>query len=106
MLCAMASITGPGFGRLLPLPLLMPMAWVISAVVFPALFILAGMWRDKRRAGLIHPAYIWSLALIFGTQIIVEVTAFSPVGRAIGDAVTAGTPGAARPLYADWPRHP
>lgn len=106
MLCAMASVTGPGFGRLLPLPLMMPLAWVISAVVFPALFILAGMVRDKRRIGRVHPAYLWGLGLLVGTQIVAEGIAFSPVGRAIGDAVTAGTPGAARPLYAEWPQRP
>lgn len=106
MLCAMASITGPGFGRLLPLPLMMPLAWVISAVVFPALFILAGMVRDKRRIGRVHPAYLWGLGLLVATQIVAEGVAFSPVGRAIGDAVIEGTPGAARPLYADWPKQP
>lgn len=106
MFCAMASITGPGFGRLLPMPLLMPLAWIISAVIFPSLFILAGMRRDKRRIGRVHPAYLWGLGLLVGTQIVVEGVAFSPVGKAIGDAVTAGTPGAARPLYANWPKAP
>lgn len=106
MFCAMASITGPGFGRLLPMPLMMPVAWVTAAVVFPALFILAGMMRDKRRIGRVHPAYLWGLGLLAGTQIVAEGIAFSPAGRAIGDAVTAGTPGAARPLYAAWPQHP
>lgn len=106
MLCAMASITGPGFGRLLPMPLLMPVAWWTAAVVFPALFILVGMRRDKRRIGRVHPAYIWGLCLLIGTQALAEIVAFSPAGKALGDAVTAGTPGAARPLHGYWPQHP
>lgn len=106
MFCAMASITGPGFGRLLPMPLMMPLSWWTAAVIFPGLFMLVGMRRDKRQIGRVHPAYKWGLGLLVGTQLLAEVIAFSPVGRAIGDAVTAGTPGAARPLYADWPKQP
>jgi hypothetical protein len=106
MLCAMASITGPGYGRLLPMPLMMPVAWWTAAVMFPALFILAGMWRDRRRIGRVHPAYKWGLGLLVGTQMLAEIVAFSPAGRAIGDMVTAGTPGAARSIYAYWPQHP
>ena len=106
MFCAMASITGPGFGRLLPMPLLMPVAWWTAAVIFPSLFILAGMRRDKRRIGRVHPADKWGLGLLVGGQLAAEGIAFSPVGRAIGDAVTGGTPGAARPLHGYWPQQP
>jgi hypothetical protein len=106
MLCAMASLTGPGFGRLLPMPLLMPFAWWIAAVVFPMLFILAGMIRDRRRTGRVHPAYQWGLALLIGAQVVGQAIAFSPVGYAVTDAITAGAPGAARTMQAAWPAHP
>lgn len=106
MLCAMAMITGPGFGRLLPMPFLIPWAWWAAAVVFPALFILAGMIFDHRRIGRIHPAYSWGLAIMIGAQLAADAIAYSPVGHAITDAVTAGTPGAARPMKAQWPDQP
>lgn len=103
MLCAMASITGPGFGRLLPVPFLIPWAWWISAVLFPALFIVAGMIRDWRRIGTIHAAYLWGIGMLIGTQIVADLIAYSPVGYAITEAVTSGYPGAARPMRAHFP---
>jgi hypothetical protein len=106
MLGAMAGLTGPGFGRLLPVPLMMPWAWWISAVLFPALFIVAGMIADRRRLGRVHPAYWWGLGLLAGGQLVAQAIAYSPVGYAVTDAVTAGTPGAARPMQAQWPSRP
>lgn len=106
MLCAMATITGPGFGRLLPMPFLMPWAWWTAAVVFPALFILAGMIVDYRRMGCVHPAYLCGLAIMVGAQLAADAIAYSPVGYAITDAVTADTPGATRPMKAQWPAQP
>jgi len=103
MLCAMASITGPGFGRLLPMPFLIPWAWWLAAVLFPSLFIIAGMIADRRRTGRVHAAYFWGLGLLVGTQILVDVIAYSPVGYAMTEAVTAGYPGAARPMRAHFP---
>lgn len=103
MLCAMASITGPGFGRLLPMPFIIPWAWWISAVLFPAFFVMAGMIADRRRIGHVHPAYLWGLALMVGSQVLADAIAYSPVGYAITQAVTAGAPGAARPMRAQFP---
>ena len=47
MLCAMAILTGPGLGRLIPAPLLIPYAWfIIIAMTF--VFPLIGMVVDKK----------------------------------------------------------
>lgn len=103
MLCAMAMITGPGFGRLLPMPFLIPWAWWLAAVAFPMLFILAGMVTDLRRRGRVHPAYLYGLGLLIGSQLLADAIAYSPMGYAITDAVTQGYPGAARPMRAFLP---
>lgn len=106
MFCAMATVTGPGFGRLLPTPLFMPWSWWVTAVLFPAFFIIAGMVADRRRLGRVHPAYRWGLAVLVGGQILAQAIAYSPIGYTITDAVTAGAPGAARPMQAQWPSTP
>lgn len=103
MLCAMAMITGPGFGRLLPMPFLIPWAWWIAGVLFPMVFIIAGIIADRRRIGRVHPAYFYGLAALIGTQVVADVIAYSPVGYAITNAVTQGSPGAARSMRAHFP---
>lgn len=107
MLCAMAGITGPGWGRLLPMPLLMPLlmpwAYWIASFVFPAILISVGMIADRRRLGRVHPAYRWGVAILFGALLLTDAIAYSPVGYAITDAVVSGAPGAARPMRASFP---
>ena len=66
----MASITGPGFGRLLPMPLLIPYGWEISNTV-GLVFVAAGMIRDKRHRGAIHPAWFVGVAAIIGALALV-----------------------------------
>jgi hypothetical protein len=96
--CGMAMLLGPGFGRLLPMPLLTPWAWE-ATVAASLLFPLAGAVRDVRRRGQAHPAWGWGLAVMIGTLILTEVVTYSPVGPAIYRAATAGSPGAlAQPL--------
>jgi hypothetical protein len=102
MLCAMAILTGPGLGRLLPMPLFMEWAWTISfaaTLVFPAIAVAA----DLRRRGRVHPAYWWGTGLYVGTFLISMLLAFSPIGYALTEAVIAGTPGAERPMAAFMP---
>ncbi len=97
MLCSMAILTGPGLGRLLPMPLFMEWAWTIgflTTLIFPAVAIVA----DLRRRGRVHPAYWWGTGLYAGTFVASMLLAFSPIGYAITDAVIAGTPGAERPI--------
>ncbi len=60
MLSAMASICGPGIGRLAPTPLLIPWAWEITNLACMG-FIVAGMIRDKRHHGSVHPAWLIGL---------------------------------------------
>lgn len=94
MFCAMASLTGPGFGRLLPVPLLVPLvSWSITAVVH--LFPIAGVIRDLRRAGKVHPAWWWGIATIVAMQIVIDLVAYGSFGQAIYWAATAESPGAA-----------
>jgi len=92
--CGMTLLLGPGFGRLLPGPLLMPWAWeAILAVCL--LFPVAGMIADLRRSGRVHPAWLWGVAAIAGSVVVTEALTYSPAGTAIYRAVAAGSPGAA-----------
>ncbi|WP_293356104.1 hypothetical protein [Phenylobacterium sp.] len=102
--CGMSMLLGPGFGRLLPMPLIAPWAWeatLAACLIFP----LAGMWADKRRNGRVHPAWGWGVATLLASAVVTEAITYSPVGDAIYRAVAAGSPGAAvAPL--DFPPPP
>ncbi|TAD77185.1 MAG: hypothetical protein EAY70_09015 [Sphingomonadales bacterium] len=102
MLVAMSVLTGPGLGRLIPGPLLIPYAWPISNAV-TLLFPLIGMWMDWRRDGRVHPAYWWGVGIYVGIFTLSMVLAYSPAGYALTEWASAGTPGAARPMEAHLP---
>lgn len=102
MLVAMAMLTGPGLGRILPMPLMIPNAWTISIAltfVFPAI----AMAADLRRHGRVHPAYWWGIGVYAGTFALSMLLAYSPLGYALTEAVIAGTAGAERPMEAFLP---
>lgn len=90
----MSILMGPAFGRLLPMPLLVPWAWeaaFAACLVFPAV----GIWWDWRRTGRVHPAWMWGLAVIAGVFVTIEAVTYSPAGTAIYRTVAAGSKGAA-----------
>ena len=95
-ICGMSMIMGPAFGRLLPMPLLIPYAFE-AAGVGAALFPIAGMIRDKRVLGRVHPAWWIGLATLAGAIMTADLVAKTPAGDALYAAVTAGSPGAAVP---------
>ena len=95
-LCGMAMLMGPGFGRLLPMPLLQPWAWE-TAFAAGLIFPIAGIVADLRRSGRVHPAFRWGLSGMIGAFLLTEAITYSPVGQALYRAVTAGSPGAAVP---------
>lgn len=102
MLCAMAILTGPGLGRILPLPLMIPHAWTITTLatmVFPVI----GMIADKRATGRVHPAYLWGLGIYAAVFVLSLVLARSETGMAITRSVIADTPGELRPMEAFLP---
>lgn len=102
--CGMTLLLGPAFGRLLPMPLLIPWAWEIAfavCLVFP----LAGVLADLRRSGRVHPAWGWGVAALLACFVVTEAVTYSPAGEAIYRAVVAGTPGAALPPL-DFPPPP
>lgn len=102
MFCAMAILTGPGLGRLLPMPLLVPNAWRII-VGLTLLFPVIGMIADLRRNGRVHPAWFWGAGAIVAAQLVGDLVAYSSVGVAITETVLAGSPGAERPMAAYLP---
>lgn len=103
MFCSFTILTGPGIGRLLPNPLLIPYAWYASIFVPVILFIGAGMVADKRRHGRVHPAWLWGFGLIVGLQVIADLIAYSPPGYQFTEWFLAGTPGAERQMEAFFP---
>ncbi len=91
--CGMSLLMGPAFGRLLPMPLLAPWAYeatFLAVLIYPAIGVIA----DRRRTGAVHPAWLWGIATIVGSTLLVEAITYSPVGAALYRTVTAGTPGA------------
>lgn len=91
--CGMSLLLGPAFGRLLPMPLLKP--WAFEAT-FAALMIypLIGIWADWRRTGAVHPAWKWGVGVMIGSLVLTEAITYSPVGTALYEYVTRGSPGA------------
>lgn len=102
LLVAMSILTGPGLGRLLPMPLFIPYAWT-TAIVLTFIFPLIGMIADKRREGRVHPAYWWGLGIYAAVFVISMLLAYSPLGYAFTEWVVAGSPGAERPMAAFLP---
>lgn len=103
MYCAFAMLIGPGIGRLLPAPLLIPYVWYLSAVLPPIVFMVFGMLADKRRYGAIHPAWFWGVGTVVGIQVAADLFAYSDAGIAFTRDFLAGTPGAERPMEAFAP---
>jgi hypothetical protein len=103
MFCAFAVLTGPGIGRLLPNPYLIPYAWWIT-IGMSLLFPLIGALADKRRYGTIHPAWFWGIGTVIAVQIVADLIAYSPMGVAFTQWFVAGTPGAERSMAAFFPR--
>jgi len=102
MFCGMAILTGPGLGRLLPMPLFIPWAWWV-AVGVTLVFPLIGIAADRRRTGKAHPAWYWGIGAILASLIIGDLIAYSGPGIDMTQSLIAGTPGAARPLHAYLP---
>ncbi|WP_374145389.1 hypothetical protein [Sphingomonas sp. 28-63-12] len=92
--CGMALLVGPGVGRLLPMPLLIPWAYQSAFACIVSLPVI-GMIADWRRDGRVHPAWWWGLGGILATGVLTDIISFSPIGLALYQAVTIGTPGAA-----------
>ena len=94
MFCGMAMLLGPGLGRLLPAPLFKPHAGLVlfaAAMLFP----LAGVIRDLRRSGKVHPAWAWGIGALLVAQILTELLPTTTAGLALYEAATRGSPGAA-----------
>ena len=90
---AMALLTAPALGRLLPLPLLTP--WSFEAAGFATMvFPVAAMIRDRRVLGRVHPAWFVTVAAFLTYTAAYEAIAYSPLGDAIYARITAGYPGA------------
>lgn len=91
--CAMTLLLGPAFGRLLPMPLLIPHAFE-AAFAATMIFPVAGVIADLRRDGRVHPAWGWGIATLLLTLVASLALDNSAFGSALYDAATAGTSGA------------
>ena len=95
-LCGMAMLMGPGFGRLLPMPLLQPWAWeatFAAGLLFPA----AGIVADLRRSGHVHPAWLRGVLTMICAFVLIEAITYSGAGERLYQVVTAGSDGASVP---------
>lgn len=91
--CGMAFLIGPAWGRLLPMPLMIPYAeWGVFAAVM--LVPIAGMVADRARRGAVHPAWARGVGVMVLAQLSMAVIAQSPLGADLYRSVTAGSPGA------------
>jgi hypothetical protein len=92
-LCGTSILLGPGFGRLLPMPLLAPWAWE-AAFAASMIFPLIGVVADLKRSGNIHPAWRAGILTMLASFVLTEAITYSPVGQALYRGVTTDSPGA------------
>ncbi len=93
LFCAVATLTAPAFGRLLPMPLMIPFAeWGVFAAVmiWPLIAIVA----DLRRYGHVHPALWWGSATIILLQIATSLVGHGGLGVSLYAVTTSGHRGA------------
>lgn len=95
-ICGMTMIMGPGFGRLLPMPLLIPYAFEATGVI-ALVFIVVGMIRDKRKFGRVHPAWWLGIAAMAALIVLPNLLAPTAFGEWLYATTVAGTPGEAVP---------
>jgi len=86
---AFVMLMGPGFGRLLPMPLLLALRIRNRGADS------AHLPRDRHRARLARtgpptPRLVLGIGVLLATTLLARVIGFSPVGEAIYAAVTAG----------------
>ena len=93
---AMALLMGPAFGRLLPMPLLVPHAYEATGAAC-ALFPLIGAGIDLKRTGRVHPAWLVTLGVLVAMVLLGDAIAYSPLGDSLYHMATAGSHGAAVP---------
>ncbi|QZH73751.1 MAG: hypothetical protein JY451_08125 [Erythrobacter sp.] len=103
LFCAFAMLTGPGVGRLVPAPLLIPYVWYLTAVLPALLFMGTGALADKRRYGAVHPAWLVGIGTVIAIQIVADLFAYSALGEQFTLWFIEGTAGAQRPLEAFFP---
>lgn len=96
--CGMAMIMGPAFGRLLPVPFMVP--WV-GLGVFAALMIfpILGVAFDLRRDGRVHPAWRYGIGTMVGAQLLIEMIGPMGLGGLLYHLATLGSPGASIAPY-------
>ena len=84
-------LMGPGFGRLIPMPFLLPYAFEIAGLI-AVIFLAIGILRDWRVHGRPHAAWLWSIVALLAVMLLSRIIAFSPIGEAIYNATVAGGP--------------
>lgn len=94
--CGMSMLLAAPLGRLLPMPLLQPWAWE-TGFAATMLFPITGALRDQLRHHQVHPAWRWGMATMVACFVLIEAITYSPVGRSLYRAVTAGSHGEAVP---------
>lgn len=77
MICATASILGPGLGRFLPMDSFGAAAPLVLFGV-EDLILLAGPAADLIVRRRVHPAYLWGVAAVIASQVAIGPLAFSP----------------------------
>ena len=89
MMCGMAALLVTPVNRWMPVPVLFAVMSLASSLVI-LLFPLAGMVRDKRRSGRVHPAWAWGLGALVATGIATEVVGRSALAGAAVAMITTG----------------
>jgi len=77
MLCATASILGPGLGRFLPMDSFGAFAPLVLFAVNDAI-LLAGPAADLAVRRKVHPAYLWGVTAVVLWQVLIGPLGFSP----------------------------